>query len=245
MQAILLVTVFSCLLGAANGAAAALNAACTTTDGCTDTNAECSDAKCVCKTGFTEDSGSCAAIPQGKVNAACDTTTKKCTGTNVDCTGGFCTCKAGSSGSKGADDCTITPGTAGGACLASSPACTGDTLVCETDVCKKKGGQTCSATTECVSSSTCSTTCTCNDGYNTGSTGECTIIAEGKVNAACDATRNCTGVNDACTNGFCKCKTGFSGNKGDNDCSGVAPQYVSSWLLTISIILCLVTLSLP
>ncbi|XP_025107705.1 keratin-associated protein 5-3-like [Pomacea canaliculata] len=201
MQAILLVTVFSCLLAAANVAAAAFGADCTATSDCTDANNDClgTPLKCACKSGYTAYSGSCA----------------------------------------------ITHGTAGGECLTGST-CTGNTLVCESNVCKVKAGQTCTATTPCVSSSTCSTTCTCDNGYSASSTGTCTAIPQGKVNAACDTTtKKCTGTNDACTDGFCKCKDGFSGNKGDNDCSGFAPQSVSSWLLIGSIIMCLMTLSLP
>ncbi|XP_025107708.1 uncharacterized protein LOC112572310 [Pomacea canaliculata] len=94
MQAILLVTVFSCLLGAANGAAAALDATCTTADGCTDPYAECSTSsnKCACKTGYTAYGGSCAA--NGTLGTAC-LTGSTCTGNILVCDSSVCKKKAG------------------------------------------------------------------------------------------------------------------------------------------------------
>ncbi|XP_025107346.1 scavenger receptor class F member 2-like [Pomacea canaliculata] len=160
------------------------------------------------------------------VNAICPTTSKKCE------------CKSGYTGPTGGT-CVITPGTAGGACL-TNPACTGDTLVCQSSVCKIKAGAACtSPTAHCVPQSTCSTTCKCDDGYTALQTGLCTAIDQGKVNAACDGTRVCTGTNVECTGGFCTCKDGFSGNKGDNDCTsnkGVALGQVSVWTLCMTIL---------
>ncbi|XP_025107707.1 fibulin-5-like [Pomacea canaliculata] len=154
MQAILLVTVFSCLLGAANAGDVTFGNPCVAADTCTDPNNECSPttAKCACKSGYTAVNGACTAN-----------------------------------------------GALGTACLTGS-ACTGNPLVCDSNVCKKKSGEDCSAAADCVSHSTCSTKCGCDSGY----------------------TATATGL-----------------------CNGVAPQSVSSWLLTGTIITCLVTFSLP
>ncbi|XP_025107709.1 prion-like-(Q/N-rich) domain-bearing protein 25 [Pomacea canaliculata] len=93
MQAILLVTVFSCLLAAENVAAVAFGAACTGDADCTDENNACSTSKtCVCKDGFTMYGGACTA--NGGLGTAC-LSGSTCTGDTLVCESSVCKKKAG------------------------------------------------------------------------------------------------------------------------------------------------------
>ncbi|XP_025107706.1 fibropellin-3-like [Pomacea canaliculata] len=186
MQAILLVTVFSCLLAAAAAAIGDVGEACKDDGTCTDPTSVCESNTCKIKAGATCTAGSTSCVSHSTCPA---------TGASV-----TCGCDTGYTALTGV--CT-TSGAAGEACKADG-SCADATVVCESSMCKIKAGQTCtSGSTNCVSQSTCVTgtlKCTCGTGYT------------------------------AQTSGLC---------------SGVAPQSVSSWLLTGSIITFLVTFSLP
>ncbi|PVD24045.1 hypothetical protein C0Q70_14514 [Pomacea canaliculata] len=133
--------------------------------------------------------------------------------------------------------------------------------------CKIKAGDTCAANADCVSQSTCtSDKCTCGTGYTAGSTGLCrttrsvflkimfalytqqNLGAPIKAGAACTSgSTNCVSQSTCSTSSStttCTCNSGYTALT-TGLCNGVAPQSVSSWLLTGSIITLLVTLCLP
>ncbi|XP_025108099.1 multiple epidermal growth factor-like domains protein 6 [Pomacea canaliculata] len=88
-------------------------------------------------------------------------------------------------------------------------------------VCMIQAGESCAAPNgdKCVSHAECSAgTCTCSSGYTSNSAGLCAEIPQGKVNAACDATKTCTGTHVVCEQNACKCTAGFSAKKGEDDC---------------------------
>ncbi|PVD24040.1 hypothetical protein C0Q70_14509 [Pomacea canaliculata] len=95
MQAILLVTVFSCLLAAAQGAGA--GEACDATNTCADTNSACVASKCACNDGYTQSGTTCNKTPQAAgpgAGEACDAT-HKCADANAACVAAKCACNDG------------------------------------------------------------------------------------------------------------------------------------------------------
>ncbi|XP_025108572.1 prion-like-(Q/N-rich) domain-bearing protein 25 isoform X2 [Pomacea canaliculata] len=166
MQAILLVTVFSCLTVAANAADVKFGAACPSGDTCTDANTECSGTppKCVCSSGFTAVSGVCTA--NGALGTAC-LSGSTCTGDTLVCDSSVCKKKVGQT-------CTATADcVAHSTCSTNKCACDSNYNAGLTGMCAQGSapgtevgaGATCNATCtganfECVASK-----CTCKAGF--------------------------------------------------------------------------------
>ncbi|XP_025108113.1 tenascin-X-like [Pomacea canaliculata] len=261
MQAILLVTVFSCLLAAVAAIdPGAVGGTCLPNDKCTDGTSVCESNTCRIKAGAACTSSPTNCVSQSTCNTKCT-----CNTGFTEQSTGLCTAAAGA-----------VAGAVGGTCLTGGT-CTEGTSVCESNTCKIKAGATCTASpTQCVSQSTCSTTCNCDSGYNQQSTGLCKAPSvAGAVGGPCLTGSACTDGTSVCESSVCKIKAGATCTAPTTDCvsqstcfnnkctcgtgytaestgvcsrdlkGGVALQSVSSSLLIGSIITCLVTLSLP
>ncbi|PVD24041.1 hypothetical protein C0Q70_14510 [Pomacea canaliculata] len=130
----------------------AVGGVCLSGSTCTASTSVCESAVCKIKAGET-----CTDTKECVSQSTCDSDKCACATDYPKTPAGLC----------------IADGAVGGACLSDST-CTDSTSVCELSTCKIKAGETCSATIECVSQSTCdSEECTCNSGYTETSTGLC------------------------------------------------------------------------